>query len=228
MIVRDVVKVGGSLARRPERLREVMQTLAGLTPLPLVVPGGGALADAVRALHARGGLSEETAHRMALLALDAMALWMADLAEEPAARVVHDQEEIRAAVASASLPVLAPSAWLARDESLPASWQVTSDSIAAWAAGRLGAQRLVLVKSFAVTTGEVTLDELVDAVDDTFATAWPLHVECRLVEGAAAAIASLLDGGGGGTLVRRDHRAGTHERPRRDGPPEVAVRPPAP
>jgi 5-(aminomethyl)-3-furanmethanol phosphate kinase len=31
-------------------------------------------------------------------------------------------------------------------ERLPASWQVTSDSIAAWVAGEVGAERLVLVK----------------------------------------------------------------------------------
>jgi aspartokinase-like uncharacterized kinase len=31
-------------------------------------------------------------------------------------------------------------------EGLPAMWQVTSDSIAAWVAGRAGAGRLVLVK----------------------------------------------------------------------------------
>jgi aspartokinase-like uncharacterized kinase len=40
--------------------------------------------------------------------------------------------------------VLLP-AGLALDE-LPASWQVTSDSIAAWVAGQAGADRLVLVK----------------------------------------------------------------------------------
>lgn len=250
MIIRDVVKVGGSLAREPERLGEVMRTLAGLNPLPLVVPGGGALADAVRALHARGGVSEETAHRMALLALDAMALWMAELADEPPvrgaqveeppvrgaraaasddnarlgrARVVRDEKEIRAAVASTRLPVLAPSAWLAREEPLPASWRVTSDAIAAWVAGRLGARRLILVKSFALRAGEVALEELGDAVDDTFGTTWPADVECRLVEGAAAPVASLLNGGGGGTLVRRDHLARAPAHPRRDGPPDVAV-----
>ena len=31
-------------------------------------------------------------------------------------------------------------------DALPASWQVTSDSIAAWVAGQVGADRLVLVK----------------------------------------------------------------------------------
>ena len=32
-------------------------------------------------------------------------------------------------------------------DDLPASWQVTSDSIAAWVADRVGAERLVLLKA---------------------------------------------------------------------------------
>ena len=44
------------------------------------------------------------------------------------------------------LPVLAPSRWLRDADPLPHSWDVTSDSIAAWVAGEVGARRLVLVK----------------------------------------------------------------------------------
>ena len=43
------------------------------------------------------------------------------------------------------VPVLLPAALLASDP-LPASWEVTSDSIAAWVAGAAHAARLVLVK----------------------------------------------------------------------------------
>ena len=44
------------------------------------------------------------------------------------------------------LNVLAPSAWLLRADPLPHSWDITSDSIAAWIARVLGARRLMLVK----------------------------------------------------------------------------------
>jgi aspartokinase-like uncharacterized kinase len=207
VIVRDVVKVGGSLARDGGRLRRVMGVLAGLEPRPLVVPGGGALADAVRALHAQGGPSEETAHRMALLALDAMALWMAELGDGAVrpggpARVVRDADGIRAALAAGRLPVIAPSGWLERESALPASWRVTSDSIAAWIAGRVGARRLVLVKAFTWAAPEVALEELGDVVDETFSGAWPDAVECRLVGGEPDALRAAL-GGAGGTVVRR-------------------------
>jgi dihydroneopterin aldolase len=207
VIVRDVVKVGGSLARDAGRLRRVMGALAALEPRPLVVPGGGALADAVRALHARGGPSEETAHRMALLALDAMALWMAELGDGAAAPggsacVVREADGVRAALTAGRLPVLAPSGWLESESALPASWRVTSDSIAAWAAGRLGARRLVLVKAFTWAAPEVALEELGDVVDETFSGAWSDAVECRLVEGEPDAVRAALCGAGG-TVVRR-------------------------
>jgi len=44
------------------------------------------------------------------------------------------------------VPVLAPSRWLREADPLPHSWDVTSDSIAAWVAGAAGASQLVLVK----------------------------------------------------------------------------------
>ena len=47
------------------------------------------------------------------------------------------------------VPVLLPSALLAERDPLPASWDVTADSIAAWVAGASGARRLVLVKPVA-------------------------------------------------------------------------------
>ena len=44
------------------------------------------------------------------------------------------------------IPILAPSRWLRQADPLPHSWDVTSDSIAAWVAGEVGARRLILVK----------------------------------------------------------------------------------
>jgi aspartokinase-like uncharacterized kinase len=66
--------------------------------------------------------------------------------------------------------VLAPYAWLRREDPVPHSWDVTSDSIAAWVAGAIGAERLVLVKPPGATarSGEA---ERPDIVDGYFATA---------------------------------------------------------
>src|SRR6266852_4299449 len=48
--------------------------------------------------------------------------------------------------ARARLPVLAPYRWLRAADPLPHSWEVTSDSIAAWLAGQVRARRVVLIK----------------------------------------------------------------------------------
>jgi len=42
--------------------------------------------------------------------------------------------------------VLAPYRWLRAADPLPHSWEVTSDSIAAWLAGQVRARRVVLIK----------------------------------------------------------------------------------
>jgi hypothetical protein len=62
------------------------------------------------------------------------------------ATVVTGRGQIADAHRSGRTPVLAPSAWLEAADPLPHSWDVTSDSIAAWVAGELGAARLLLIK----------------------------------------------------------------------------------
>jgi probable H4MPT-linked C1 transfer pathway protein len=72
-----------------------------------------------------------------------------------------------------AIPVLAPYRWLREADPLPHSWEVTSDSIAAWLAGALGARRLVLVKPPGVS-GD-------GAVDPYFARVLPAHVAAEVI-----------------------------------------------
>jgi len=59
---------------------------------------------------------------------------------------VYSRDEIDAALQRRQIPVLAPSRWLLTADPLPHSWDVTSDSIAAWVAAELDASRLLLIK----------------------------------------------------------------------------------
>ena len=138
-----VVKVGGGLGRGAgdDALRAVCRTLGelgGRHPL-LVVPGGAEFADAVREADRRFGLQAATSHRMAILGMEQFGWLLSDLIPH-AARCTDLTQEV-----SGRTAVLLP-AGLPLDE-LPASWDVTSDSIAAWVADRIGAGRLVLVKA---------------------------------------------------------------------------------
>jgi 5-(aminomethyl)-3-furanmethanol phosphate kinase len=142
-----VVKVGGGLVREAgdDALRALCRTIgaAGARHPLLVVPGGAGFADVVRDHHARFALRPETAHRMAILAMEQFGGLLGDLI--PDAVPCADLACARNAAARRRTPVLLPAALLAADP-VPASWEVTSDSIAAWVAGVAQASRLVLVK----------------------------------------------------------------------------------
>ncbi len=142
-----VVKVGGGLAREAgdSALRTLCRAIgdAGARHPLLIVPGGAAFADAVREHDSRFDLDAATSHRMAILAMDQFGWLLSDLI--PGAVRCLDLASARAAAARGETPVLLPAALLAGDP-LPASWAVTSDSIAAWVAGAAAPARLVLVK----------------------------------------------------------------------------------
>ncbi|MGH7649286.1 MAG: hypothetical protein ACREND_14305, partial [Gemmatimonadaceae bacterium] len=67
-----------------------------------------------------------------------------------------------------------PYRWLRARDPLPHSWDVTSDSIAAWVAGELHARRLVLVKP--------AVAEQAALVDAYFQRALPNGVEVVIAD----------------------------------------------
>ena len=87
--------------------------------------------------------------------------------------VVTAAREAVAAIEAGSIPVLAPYQWLRDADPLPHSWEVTSDSIAAWVAGVLGATRLVLVKPPGATGNNL--------VDAYFSRALPAGVTAEVL-----------------------------------------------
>jgi aspartokinase-like uncharacterized kinase len=139
-----VLKVGGSLIEHPTKLRELCNALSLLakTYEMLVVPGGGIFADMVRRVDGEWGLSKTTAHRMAVLAMDQYGLLLSDIT--PNSQVCYSLEDVRN-VGCNSLPIFLPSQYIFHEDPLEHSWDVTSDSIAAYIAGMLNAKKLVLI-----------------------------------------------------------------------------------
>ncbi|MGB4782767.1 hypothetical protein [Candidatus Methylomirabilis sp.] len=140
-----VIKVGGSLGRwrGVGKLLDSIEQWKGDANV-LVIPGGGVFADLVRAEYRRSRLTEHAAHRMAILAMDQYGLELCDLASKaaPASSLNQVMEVIRCG----QLPVYLPSRSLSRHDPFAHSWDVTSDSIAAYIAGRVGADALLLLK----------------------------------------------------------------------------------
>ena len=72
----------------------------------------------------------------------------ADLA--PGCVIAETVDEFASAWQRQLTPVWAPARMVLAEPGIRASWQVTSDSLAAWLASRVGAARLVLAKSCTV------------------------------------------------------------------------------
>lgn len=146
MNLNAVLKIGGSLSRG-DGLDLLCREIAGLSERYrlLIVPGGGRFADEVRQAYVRFKLDETTAHRMALLAMDQYGCLLGDLIA--GSTVTDDVSRAMDAAESGSAAILLPSALVWREDPLPHSWQVTSDTIAAWIARTIHCRRLVLLKA---------------------------------------------------------------------------------
>ena len=140
-----VVKVGGSLAEDPELLINLCTRLSGLAKSYelVVVPGGGRFADVVRDSDKRFNLSSEISHRMAILGMDQFGLLLAQITPNSCATFLLD--DAKQLSATEVVPVFLPSRLMFKEDPLENSWDVTSDSIAAYVASRLQAAKLVLV-----------------------------------------------------------------------------------
>jgi aspartokinase-like uncharacterized kinase len=150
-----VVKVGGGLLAIPGALERAARTLSAAAdrrPL-VVVPGGGPFADAVRRFEMTHGLSPVSAHWMAILAQDQYAHVLAERIR--GARLAWDPDTIAEAHLARRVPVLAPSRWMLAADVLPHRWDATSDSVAAFVAGAIDADLLVLVKPVAGAVDEL-------------------------------------------------------------------------
>jgi 5-(aminomethyl)-3-furanmethanol phosphate kinase len=165
-----VIKLGGSLAAAPQ-LQAWLEAIAtyggGRT---VVVPGGGPFANQIRRAARRHALSDGPAHRMALLAMEQYAWMLSDLnaALAPAATPAA----IATAQRRGAVALWLPMRMAADHPAVEKSWAVTSDSLAAWLAGLMGARELVLVKSVAPPVEPVTARAVCDrgVVDVRFPT----------------------------------------------------------
>ncbi len=177
-----VIKVGGGLLAHPDHLDRVLAAIADAarTHRVLIVPGGGPFADAVRDVDKRLGIGDDTAHWMAILAMDQYAHLLASRVSR--GQVVSGSDQMSGAHDTDRIPVLAPAKWLGAADPLPHTWDVTSDSIAAWVAGELRAAHLLLVKPPGATG--------TDLVDAHFERSLPSSMTCHCLA-AEEAIAFL-------------------------------------
>jgi len=197
-----VVKLGGSNAAASE-LALWLDALAGAN-LPLViVPGGGPFADHIRDAQQRLDFSGKAAHAMAILAMEQFGHLLLDRDDRlVATRTLSD---IRSAMRRSRAAVWLPAPLALWAHELPASWDTTSDSIAAWLAGGLECRSLLLIKqSDAVRAGmsvpQLARTGIVDAgLDALLPGDVALHIAGP--RHAASAAKTLAEGGIPGVVV---------------------------
>jgi aspartokinase-like uncharacterized kinase len=151
----SIVKLGGSHANGPH-IKDWLQAIVAEAGSIAIVPGGGPFADAVRTAQASMGYDDRAAHVMALLAMAQFGYALQSL--NPALILTASRSAILHALNDGKVPVWSPEP-MARAATLPETWDLTSDSLAAWLAGKLGADRLLLIKHGHFDT------EIVDARD---------------------------------------------------------------
>jgi aspartokinase-like uncharacterized kinase len=138
-----VMKIGGSL------IDEMPGIIGALleTPVPvLVVPGGGVFADLVRTLHAH----DNESHWMAILGMEQYGWYMASFGISTSPDLnVPDHPTI-----------FLPYVLMKQEDPLPHRWDITSDTIAAWAAYRLGLNLVVLKSVDGIMDGCTPIDRI--------------------------------------------------------------------
>jgi aspartokinase-like uncharacterized kinase len=139
-----VIKVGGSLAENPAELRALCNMISELAKKYelIVVPGGGRFADVVRDFDLRFALPKAMSHRMAILAMDQYGLLLSNFIPNSCKIYTLEEAEQRS---QGKVQVFLPSQFMLKEDPLENSWDVTSDSIAAYVASRLGAAKVLLV-----------------------------------------------------------------------------------
>jgi|APCry1669189204_1035204.scaffolds.fasta_scaffold19738_1 5-(aminomethyl)-3-furanmethanol phosphate kinase len=122
-----LVKLGGSLHHQ---IPDIVPLLCKSERQLMVVPGGGLFADTVR----QERVDDDAAHWMAIAAMEQYA-WVI------ASRGMRTTDLLAVPETTA---VFLPYISMRQRDPLPHSWDVTSDTIAAWIAAELGIELLIL------------------------------------------------------------------------------------
>jgi 5-(aminomethyl)-3-furanmethanol phosphate kinase len=191
-----IVKLGGSLAHTPQFAAWLEALTAWGGPL-ILVPGGGAFAECVRAAQGAMGFSDMAAHRMALMAMGQFGIALA--AYSNAFTLAASRDELDSALSVGEIPVWLPEKMVLGASDVPECWEVTSDSLAAWLAWTYGARRLLLIKASDLaapgSVRDLAADKIVDPLFPRFAA--QSHAEVWLAgPSSLTGAASVLQRGG--------------------------------
>jgi dihydroneopterin aldolase len=205
-VVPTVVKVGGSYAFS-SALKSWIDAVAACAGRVVVVPGGGPFAETVRVAQPKMGFDDRAAHEMALLAMEQYGCALASLGA--GWRLAASAAAIRDVLREGGVPVWSPTPMLREANDVPWSWDVTSDSLAAWLAGRIGAKRVLLIKQLEPPPGhlraaDLVADGIIDPAFPRFLRASGAQAFIAGPAGHAAAATAMRNGAAVGAAIELD------------------------
>jgi len=162
-----VLKLGGSLLSNTTLIQFLQLASQGGKGQVVIVPGGGVFAEQVRLTQKQWQYNDRTAHYMAILAMQQMALLFQGLC--PDLRVVNQVTSILPSLQKNGI-IWSPLPDELDAAGIPASWDITSDTLSAWLAVELSIDHLIIVKSAEIGENR-SLEELSDfgIIDKSFA-----------------------------------------------------------
>ena len=147
-IIKQVVKIGGSLF--PNHAVELARQLENTGSL--IILGGGEFANLIRKYDSEMNFSEEANHWTAIDCMDIIAKLVNDKVES--AKLAYSIEEVEKISEEGFTPIFAVSKFLREEDPFECSWDVTSDSIAAYVSHLLNANLLIVTNVNGIYTQE--------------------------------------------------------------------------
>ena len=148
VIIKQVVKIGGSLF--PDYAIDLADKLKGTNSC--IVLGGGEFANLIRKYDTAQNFSQKTNHWTAIDCMDIIAKLVNDKVES--AKLAYSIGEVNEIAEDDFTPIFVVSDFLKGDDFFECSWDVTSDSIAAYVAHLLNANLLIVTNVNGIYTQE--------------------------------------------------------------------------
>ncbi|WP_304096409.1 delta 1-pyrroline-5-carboxylate synthetase [Methanobrevibacter gottschalkii] len=146
--MKQVVKIGGSLF--PNYAINLAKKLENTNSL--IVLGGGEFANLIRKYDSEINFSQETNHWTAIDCMDIIAKLVNDKVEST--KLVYSIDDAIAISDEGFTPIFVVSKFLREDDPFECSWDVTSDSIAAYISHLLNANLLIVTNVNGIYTQE--------------------------------------------------------------------------
>lgn len=147
-IIKQVVKIGGSLF--PNYAIELAKQLKNTNSV--IILGGGEFANLIRKYDGEMKFSEETTHWTAIDCMDIIAKLVNDKVES--AKLAYTIDEVNNISDEGFTPIFIVSQFLKTEDPFECSWDVTSDSIAAYISHLLNAKLLIVTNVNGIYTQE--------------------------------------------------------------------------